>query len=106
MPASADEQVLADELSRQPRLARIVILDESRCQPTCPRTTICARSPPLGCARAPTCIEFEEGRCVVLERDVVEGTEEEEARDGARACPTCLSLFLLNFSTCISTTFR
>ena len=43
---------------------------------------------PIGCARAPTYIEFEEGRCVVLERDVVEGGE--EARDGARACPTCL----------------
>ena len=53
--------------------ALCLILDESRCQPTCPRTTICARRPPLGCARAPTCIEFEEGRCVVLESDVVEG---------------------------------
>ena len=49
---------------------------------------------PIGCARAPTYIEFEEGRCVVLERDVVEGGA--EARDGARACPTCLSLFLLD----------
>ena len=96
MPASAYEQALADELSRQPRLAHIVILDESRCQPACPRTTICARRPPLGCARAPTCIEFEEGRCVVLERRC--GGTEEEARDGARACPTCLSLFLLNFT--------
>jgi len=61
MPASADKQALTDELSHELRLARIVILDESRCQPTC------LRNPPLGCARVPTCIQFEEGRCVVLD---------------------------------------
>ena len=68
MPASADKQALADELSHELRLARIVILDESRCQPTCLRTTTCARTPPLRCARVPTCIQFEEGRCVALDR--------------------------------------
>ena len=54
MPASADKQALADELSHEPRLARIVILDESRCQPTCLRTTTCATrlSAALGSRRA------------------------------------------------------
>ena len=55
MPASADKQALADELSHELRLARIVILDESRCQPTCLRTTTCARTPlsaALGSRRA------------------------------------------------------
>ena len=87
MSASADKQALTNELNHELRLARIVILDESRCQPTCPRTTICARSPPLGCARAPTCIEFEEGRCVVLESDVVEGPRRRLGMEPGHARP-------------------
>ena len=72
MPASSDEQALADELSR---LARIVILDQSRCQPNMPAYDYLRKNARLGCARSPTCIQFEEGRCVVLED----------------ACPTCLN---------------
>ena len=69
---SANEQALADELSR---LARIVILDQSRCQPNMPAYDYLRKNASLGCGRAPACIQFEEGRCVVLED----------------ACPTCLN---------------
>ena len=56
---SANEQALADELSR---LARIVILDQSRCQPNMPAYDYLRKNASLGCGRAPACIQFDEGR--------------------------------------------
>ena len=110
MPASADKQALADELSHKPRLR-----PGPHCHPR--REPVPAnmpaydylRNPPLGCARVPTCIQFEEGRCVVLDscggrarRREEQDQDAEEA--GAPAQPRDLPL--VHYKMNISTTFR
>ena len=59
------------------RLARIVLLDQSRCQPNSPAFDYLRKQAGLGCpeARKPPCLQMREMRCVVLED----------------ACPACLN---------------
>ena len=56
---------------------RVVILDQSRCQPNSPAFDYLRKQAGLGCpeARKPPCLQMREMRCVVLED----------------ACPACLN---------------
>ena len=70
-PTTDDAAALAS------RLARIVLLDQSRCQPNSPAFDYLRKQAGLGCpeARKPPCLQMREMRCVVLED----------------ACPACLN---------------
>ena len=72
MPTAGSDQALADELSR---LARIVILDQEKCQPNMPAYDYLRKNARIGCTKVPACIQVEDGKCVVLED----------------SCPTCLN---------------
>ena len=104
MPASADKQALADELSHELRLARIVILDESRCQPTCPRTTICARRPASRLRSGPDVHRVRGGQVcgagATLWRDRGGGS------GWSQGMPDLPLVVSLEFYVCISTAFR
>ena len=66
------------------------------------------RNPPLGCTRVPTCIQFEEGRCVVLDSCGGERSEEQEALIGRLwgSSSQPRDLPLVHYKMNISTTFR
>eukprot|EP00908_Phaeocystis_cordata_P004259 Transcript_14643.p1 GENE.Transcript_14643~~Transcript_14643.p1 ORF type:complete len:645 (+),score=306.28 Transcript_14643:48-1937(+) len=72
MPTAGSDQALADELSR---LARILILDQEKCQPNMPAYDYLRKNARIGCTKVPACIQVEDGKCVVLED----------------SCPTCLN---------------